>query len=105
MGTTNAPVSKGLPVETHLLNTLPAEGPAERACHRRRWRHRRDQRHHPRLVPWNWGVTGVWSVMGTTLAAVLAMSYGFVVVKALATLLYVCAVALIVRQVRAEANA
>jgi hypothetical protein len=43
--------------------------------------------------------------MGTTLAAVLAMSYGFVVVKALATLLYVCAVALIVRQVRAEANA
>jgi hypothetical protein len=62
-------------------------------------------RHHPRLVPWAWGVNGIGSVAGTTLAAVLAMSWGFAVVKACAALLYIIGAVLMVRQARAESAA
>jgi hypothetical protein len=61
-------------------------------------------REHPRLVPWAWGVNGIGSVVGTTMAVVLAMSWGFMVVKAGAALLYVVAAALMVRQVRSESG-
>jgi hypothetical protein len=30
---------------------------------------------HPRLVPWAWGINGIGSVVGTTLAVVIAMSW------------------------------
>jgi hypothetical protein len=59
-------------------------------------------RRHARLVPWAWGVNGVGSVVGTTLAATLAMSWGFTLVKACAALLYVLGTILMVRQVNRE---
>ncbi len=59
-------------------------------------------RNRPRLVPWAWGINGIGSVIGTTMAVVLAMSWGFTVVKVCAALLYVTGVALMVRQQRAE---
>jgi hypothetical protein len=62
-------------------------------------------REYPRLVPWAWGVNGIGSVVGTTLAVVLAMSWGFVAVKAAAALLYVIGTLLVVRQVRSETAA
>lgn len=45
-------------------------------------------REHPRLVPWAWGVNGVGSVTGTTLAVLLAMAAGFRVVALAAAALY-----------------
>ena len=62
-------------------------------------------RTHPRLVPWAWGVNGIGSVVGTTMAVVLAMSWGFMLVKAGAAVLYVIGTALMVRQVRSESAA
>jgi predicted membrane-bound spermidine synthase len=43
------------------------------------------------LVPWAWGMNGVASVMGTSLALVLAMSYGYRFVFGLAAALYALA--------------
>lgn len=43
------------------------------------------------LVPWAWGVNGVASVIGTSLAMVIAMSLGYRYVFALAAVLYACA--------------
>ncbi len=44
---------------------------------------------HARLVPWAWGINGIGSVFGTTLAVIVAMTYGFRTVGALAACLYV----------------
>ncbi len=46
-------------------------------------------RAHPRLVPWAWGINGIGSVIGTTLAVILAMSWGFSVVALSAAGLYI----------------
>lgn len=54
-------------------------------------------RAHPRLVPWAWGVNGVGSVVGTTLAVVLAMSWGFPVVALIAAAFYLLGTLLLVR--------
>jgi hypothetical protein len=54
-------------------------------------------REHPRLVPWAWGVNGIGSVVGTTLAVILAMSWGFTVVAWSAAGLYVLGTALLLR--------
>jgi hypothetical protein len=45
----------------------------------------------PELAPWAWGVNGCASVVGATLAMVLAVSYGFRVVLLAAFLLYALA--------------
>lgn len=57
-------------------------------------------REHPRLVPWAWGINGVGSVVGTTLAVIIAMSWGFRVVALLAAALYVLGTTLVVRATR-----
>jgi hypothetical protein len=49
----------------------------------------------PQLVPWAWGVNGLGSVVGSTLAVVLAMSWGFGVVACAAAALYVTGTALL----------
>ncbi len=41
-----------------------------------------------RLVPWAWGINGVGSVLGTTLAVLIAMTFGFHAVALAAALLY-----------------
>lgn len=43
----------------------------------------------PRLVPWAWGVNGVTTVVGTLLAVIIAITYGFTVVMSVALLVYV----------------
>jgi len=53
-------------------------------------------REHPRLVPWAWGINGVGSVIGTTLAVLLAMTIGFPAVAALAAVLYLGGTALLI---------
>jgi hypothetical protein len=45
-------------------------------------------REQPRLVPWAWGINGIGSVVGTTLAVVIAMAWGFAAVAAAAATLY-----------------
>jgi len=45
-------------------------------------------RENPRLVPWAWGINGIGSVLGTTLAVILAMAWGFTTVAMLAAALY-----------------
>jgi hypothetical protein len=47
------------------------------------------RRANPHFVPWAWAINGCASVVGTVLAVILAMSYGFrfVTVLALATYL------------------
>jgi len=45
-------------------------------------------RDHARLVPWAWAVNGIGSVLGTTLAVILAMAFGFKVVAGCAVVLY-----------------
>lgn len=62
-------------------------------------------REHARLVPWAWGINGIGSVIGTTLAVILAMSWGFPVVAMLAALLYVTGVALLLRTLRSPQRA
>jgi len=50
-----------------------------------------------RFIPWAWGVNGFASVIGTVLAIILAMSYGFNVITVLAVAIYlmgVCAMLL-----------
>jgi hypothetical protein len=54
-------------------------------------------RQHPRLVPWAWGINGVGSVAGTTLAVVIAMSWGFGTVAIAAAGLYVVGAFLLLR--------
>jgi hypothetical protein len=54
-------------------------------------------RAHPRLVPWAWGINGVGSVAGSTLAVLLAMSWGFRVVALCAAALYFAGVTLMLR--------
>ena len=51
----------------------------------------------PRLVPWAWGVNGLGSVIGSTLAVVLAMTWGFGMVACAAAALYVTGTALLLR--------
>ena len=50
-------------------------------------------RENARLVPWAWGINGVGSVAGTTLAVVLAMAWGFTTVALVAAALYAAGVA------------
>jgi hypothetical protein len=57
---------------------------------------------HPRLVPWAWGINGVGSVAGTTLAVIIAMSFGFSRVAMLAAALYAAGTALLLRVRRAS---
>ena len=59
----------------------------------------------PRLVPWAWGINGVGSVVGTTLAVLLAMAWSFRVVSLIAIALYVAGVALLSLQPIGEAEA
>jgi hypothetical protein len=54
-------------------------------------------RAHPRLVPWAWGINGIGSVVGTTLAVILGMAWGFTVVACCAAGLYVAGTLLLVR--------
>jgi hypothetical protein len=54
-------------------------------------------RENPRLVPWAWGVNGVGSVAGTTLAVLLAMVYGFRAVSLVAACLYLVGTFLMLR--------
>ncbi|MFN2375615.1 MAG: hypothetical protein ABR538_03710, partial [Candidatus Binatia bacterium] len=51
----------------------------------------------PRLVPWAWGVNGVGSVAGTTLAVLLAMAAGFRTVSLTAVVLYLVGTTLMLR--------
>jgi hypothetical protein len=57
-------------------------------------------REHPRLVPWAWGVNGVGSVAGTTLAVLLAMAAGFPAVSIAAVVLYAIGTTLMLRVAR-----
>ncbi|MFN2426928.1 MAG: hypothetical protein ABR587_10840 [Candidatus Binatia bacterium] len=59
-------------------------------------------REHPRLVPWAWGVNGVGSVSGTTLAVLLAMAMGFRTVAITAAVLYLVGTALLMRATNAS---
>lgn len=45
-----------------------------------------------RFIPWAWGVNGFASVIGTVLAIILAMSYGFNVITVLAVAIYLVGV-------------
>ena len=54
-------------------------------------------RENPRLVPWAWGINGVGSVIGTTLAVLLAMAIGFPAVAAVAAVLYVGGTTMLLR--------
>jgi hypothetical protein len=54
-------------------------------------------RENPRLVPWAWGVNGVGSVAGTTLAVLLAMAAGFPAVSITAVVLYAIGTTLMLR--------
>jgi hypothetical protein len=51
----------------------------------------------PRLVPWAWGVNGVGSVAGTTLAVLLAMAVGFRAVSITAAVIYLIGTFLLLR--------
>lgn len=62
-------------------------------------------REHPRLVPWAWGVNGVGSVVGTTLAVLLAMAAGFRAVSLTAAVLYVAGTMLLLRASRGRTAA
>ncbi len=55
-------------------------------------------RENPRLVPWAWGINGVGSVIGTTTAVILAMSYGFTVVALCAAGLYLFGTTILLRE-------
>jgi hypothetical protein len=46
----------------------------------------------PEMIPWAWAVNGCSSVVGSTLAAMLVVSFGFSWVMMLAAGLYVLAV-------------
>ena len=50
-----------------------------------------------RLVPWAWGINGVGSVIGTTLAVILAMAWGFRVVALCSACLYLVGTAVMLR--------
>jgi len=50
------------------------------------------RRGHESFVPWAWGINGCASVVGTVLAVVLAMTYGFRAVTLFAIGLYALAV-------------
>jgi hypothetical protein len=54
-------------------------------------------REHPRIVPWAWGINGVGSVIGTTLAVLLAMASSFTVVALSAVALYLLGTTMLVR--------
>jgi hypothetical protein len=47
----------------------------------------------PVLVPWAWGVNGFFTVIGTTVALILGMAFGFTAVLVIAGLCYVIALA------------
>jgi len=59
-------------------------------------------REQPRLVPWAWGVNGVGSVAGTTLAVLLAMAAGFRTVSLAAAALYLIGTLLLLRAQRSH---
>jgi hypothetical protein len=46
------------------------------------------ERLNPRLVPWAWAVNGCATVVGTLLAVIFAMTWGFTLVAALAVAIY-----------------
>lgn len=48
---------------------------------------------HPALVPWAWGVNGFFTVIGTVVGLMLAMTYGFTVAVGVAAGCYVAAMA------------
>jgi hypothetical protein len=47
------------------------------------------RRSNPGIVPWAWGMNGCAAVVGSVLAVILAMSFGFRVVTYLALAIYV----------------
>ncbi len=50
----------------------------------------------PRVVPWVWGVNGTLSVLGSVLAAMLSISFGFTVALVVGQLVYLVALAVAV---------
>jgi hypothetical protein len=49
----------------------------------------------PDFIPWAWGINGFASVMGASLATLLAIEFGFTVVVLFALGLYATAAAII----------
>lgn len=45
--------------------------------------------HHPRFIPWAWGINGLTSVAASILAVILAMRIGFTAVVSLGSLVYI----------------
>jgi MFS family permease len=45
----------------------------------------------PSFVPWGWGINATFTVIGTILGLLLAMSFGYGTVLAFAAVLYICA--------------
>ncbi len=52
----------------------------------------------PVLVPWAWGVNGLCTVIGTTVALILGMAFGFTVVLMMAGLCYMIALVAMMRR-------
>ena len=51
----------------------------------------------PALVPWGWGVNGFFTVIGTVIALILGMAWGFKVVLVVGGCAYLLALAVIVQ--------
>ena len=49
----------------------------------------------PRIVPWAWGVNGTLSVLGSVLAAVLSIRFGFAVAMLVGQLAYLVALVVV----------
>jgi hypothetical protein len=60
---------------------------------------------HPDFIPWAWGVNGGASVVGSILAIVLAITFGFPVVTGIGLTLYALAVAAMLSATRGEESA
>ena len=50
----------------------------------------------PSFVPWGWGINATFTVIGTILGLLLAMSFGYGTVLVLAAVLYLCALGTII---------
>ncbi|UCD83415.1 MAG: hypothetical protein JSU92_08835 [Deltaproteobacteria bacterium] len=55
---------------------------------------------YPRFIPWAWGINGLTSVMGSVLAIILAMRFGFTMVILLGCLVYAFGLVAIVHHLR-----
>lgn len=61
--------------------------------------------HRARLLPWAWGINGFGSVLAAPLALLVAMSFGYHVVAALALALYFLAALVFASLPSAESRA